>query len=178
MLDIMVRLLDASDLHKDALKYFNRHQVTNRVRYMHNDTFLYKEDHFIDDWDDQKKQKVINELLQCIANNGIVAGAYHEDRLIGFANVEARFFGRNNEYLELPYIHLSKEYRGLGIGRRLLLLCCEKAKEMGAAKLYIAAHPSEESQQFYIRMGCMPAVEVNEEILAREPLDIQLEIKL
>jgi GNAT superfamily N-acetyltransferase len=178
MLDITVRLLDASDLHRDALKYFNRHQVTKRVRYKENDTYLYKEDHFVDDWDEQKKQKVIGDLLQCIAGNGIVAGAYHKDRLIGFANVESKFFGSSNEYLELPYIHLSKEYRGLGIGRQLLALCCEKAKEKGAAKLYIAAHPSEESQQFYLRMGCVPAAEVNEEILAREPLDIQLEIEL
>lgn len=178
MSDIIVRLLDTSDLHEDALKFFNRHQVTNRVRYKDSDTYLYKDDYFVDDWDEQKKQKVVSELLQCIATEGIVTGAYHKDRLIGFANVEGKLFGRNNEYLELPYIHLSKEYRGMGIGRRLFSLCCEKAKEKGAGKLYIAAHPSEESQQFYIRMGCVPAIEVNEDILAREPLDIQLEIAL
>lgn len=31
MSDITVRLLDTSDLHEDALKFFNRHQVTNAV---------------------------------------------------------------------------------------------------------------------------------------------------
>lgn len=177
-IDFEVRLVDKSDLHEDALKSFNRYQVTNRVKYKENDQFLFKYDHFVDYWDENKKKQVIKSLIGCIESGGIVAGAFNNDKLIGFANVEGRFFGRNKEYLELSYIHLSNEYRGCGIGKQLFALCCEKAKEKGARKLYIAAHPAEETQRFYTKMGCVPAAEVNREIYDKEPRDLQLEVTL
>lgn len=65
--------------------------------------------------------------------------------------------------------------RGIGIGKKLFALCCQEAKRLGGNKLYIAAHPSIESQSFYRAVGCSPAEEVNERIFKREPLDIQLE---
>lgn len=49
---------------------------------------------------------------------------------------------------------------------------------VGAKKLYIAAHPAEETQKFYKSVGCLPAIEVNREIYDKEPLDIQLEFEL
>jgi len=66
----------------------------------------------------------------------------------------------------------------MGIGKRLFSLICRKAKEMGAKKLYISAHSSQETQAFYKTMGCIEAVEYNDELVAREPCDCQLEYKL
>ena len=54
----------------------------------------------------------------------------------------------------------------------------EKAKELGAKKLYISAHSSKESQEAYRRLGCVEAVEVNREIAENEPFDIQMEYQL
>lgn len=59
---------------------------------------------------------------------------------------------------------MSYEYRNYGIGKQLFYLCCEKAREKGAKKLYIRAHPSEETQNSYKSVGCVLAVEVNKGI--------------
>lgn len=61
--------------------------------------------------------------------------------------------------------------------------CCRKidgqwAKDQGASKLYISAHSAAESQRFYESMGCVEAVEYNEEHVKKEPCDCQLEYVL
>lgn len=173
-----IKLLELADLYPGSLQYFNRYQVTKRVRYKDGEQYFYKDDDFIEHWDEQKKRQVIESLKGCIISGGIVAGAFMDGKLIGFANVENKFFGKSAEYLELPYIHVSCEYRGLGIGKKLFRLCCKKARVLGAKKLYISSHPAEETQSFYDSLGCVPAVEINKEIFDKEPLDIQLEFLL
>jgi ribosomal protein S18 acetylase RimI-like enzyme len=174
----IIRLVETIDLHSAALQKFNRYQVTNRVMYKENDQYLYKNEHFIECWDEQKRGQVIQSLQRCISMGGITAGAFRNGELIGFASVENEFFGKKGEYLELSYIHISYEYRNCGIGKKLFSFCCEKAKTKGARKLYIAAHPAEETQHFYKAIGCVPAAEVSKQIYDKEPLDIQLELAL
>ena len=53
---------------------------------------------------------------------------------IAFANVESNRFGTRKEYVEFPYIHVSQELRGIGIGKSLFEICCKKAKQLGAEK--------------------------------------------
>lgn len=176
--DIEIRVIEISDLHLEALRKFNRYQVTSSVRYKENDKYIYKDEHFIESWDEVKKHQVIQSLKQCVCNGGIAAGAFKNNELIGFANVENGSFGKNKDYLELSYIHVSNELRNLGIGKKLFHLCSEEAKAIGAKKLYIAAHPAVETQHFYRSLGCVLAEETNNEIYEREPLDIQLEFIL
>ena len=132
----------------------------------------------MEEWTDGKKEQVIQSLQNCLKLGGAVISAIHQGEVVGFANIENLFFGSSNQYLELPYIHVSNEFRQNGIGKKLFHLCCEKAKQMGAKKLYIAAHPSIESQHFYQSVGCTYAFEINQKIYDKEPLDIQLEITL
>jgi hypothetical protein len=49
---------------------------------------------------------------------------------------------------------------------------------MGAQKLYISAHSSQESQAFYKAMGCVEAMEYNKRLVSEEPCDCQLEYNL
>lgn len=172
---ISYKMLKRTDITDDFLNSFNRHQETKMVRYLEDGEFKTKDDSFIDDWSAAKKKLVIEELKLCVTNNGIVAGAYEGMKLVGFASVESERFGSNLQYVELPYIHVSSETRGLGVGKKLFEICCKESKKLGAAKLYIAAHPSIESQAFYEAVGCRHAKEINMEIVKREPLDIQLE---
>jgi ribosomal protein S18 acetylase RimI-like enzyme len=177
--NIIINLLHVDDLTPEFLKTFHRFQETTRVLYVtSHDTLEQKEDHFIDHWNDEKKQQVIESLKQCIEGNGRVVGAYENGLLIGFANIEGLLFGSEKKYAELPFIHVSNDKRGSGIGRMLFERCCEEARKLGAHKLYIAAHPSIETQHFYQRLGCTLAAEINPDILAKEPLDIQLEKQL
>ncbi|KZE63756.1 hypothetical protein AWM68_11620 [Fictibacillus phosphorivorans] len=172
---ILYKILKRTDLTEDLLDNFSRYQETKKVWYLEDGEFKTKDDSFIDDWSAAKKKLVIEELMLCVTNNGIVAGAYKGMKLVGFASVESERFGSNHQYVELPYIHVSSEARGLGVGKMLFEICCKESKKLGAAKLYIAAHPSIESQAFYEAVGCKQAEEINMEIVKREPLDIQLE---
>jgi ribosomal protein S18 acetylase RimI-like enzyme len=177
---INYKLLDLTSLQSTNLNKFNRYQETNRVWYKDKDTdqFNIKADHFVEQWNDDKKMLVLRDLEECVKLGGIVVGAFLERDIIGFANVEGELFGSKKEYRELSYIHVSNEYRNYGIGKKLFQLCCEKAKEIGTKKLYIAAHPSEETQHFYRKLGCTYAGEINQVIFNKEPLDIQLEFVL
>jgi GNAT superfamily N-acetyltransferase len=173
--NIAYNTLQLDDLHDNLLKSFNRYQETNRVWYKENEEYRLKFNHFIEEWNDEKKAQVIAELQTCLQTGGIVVGAFAGDGLVGFANLENYCFGSEKQYCELPYIHVSKEYRGHGVGKKIFQFLCEKAKQIGTKKLYIAAHPSIETQHFYRSLGCTYALEINPQIYAKEPLDIQLE---
>lgn len=172
------RELDFHSLNANLLGNFNRFQETKRVWFKENDQYKLKDDTFLDHWNDEKKKEIIQSLINCVELGGIAVGAFNNNQLVGFANVESELFGNKKEYVELPFIHVSNEARGSGIGKKIFALCCEKAKRLGAKKLYIAAHPSEETQHFYKAVGCEYAAEVNQKILDRESLDIQLEFTL
>lgn len=172
---IAYKRLHLKGLEGEVLKDFKRYQETNRVWFKDAMEYKVKNDYFVEEWDKDKKLQVLHSLRQCIKNGGFVVGGFVENRLIGFANVEGEFFGRTKKYLELSFLHVSNEFRNLGIGKKLFELCCIESKEKGANKLYIAAHPSVETQGFYLSIGCTYAVEINQVILEKEPLDIQME---
>lgn len=178
MTGIQYKLLLMEDIDFAFFKSFNRFQETTQVWFFEDNLLKVKDDYFIDEWNDGKKIEVIQSLHNCLHTGGAVIGAFFKSELAGFANVENVFFGSQKQYIELPFIHVSKEYRQQGIGKGLFTLCCEMAKRLGAQKLYIAAHPSIESQHYYRSLGCMPALEINEKIFQKEPLDIQLEFIL
>lgn len=68
--------------------------------------------------------------------------------------------------------------RGKGIGKELFQYAKSWAKEHGSKKLYISAHSAVESQAFYKEMGCIEAVEYNQEHVEKDPCDCQLECKV
>lgn len=98
--------------------------------------------------------------------------------MAGFSSLESEPFGSKKEYLQLSAIHTSYEFRGKGIGKQLFNLISERARAMGAKKLYISSHSAEETQLFYKKMGCTYAKEINEGLAKKEPYDIQLEFDL
>ncbi|WP_068345733.1 GNAT family N-acetyltransferase [Kosmotoga arenicorallina] len=176
---IKIRKLELDDLQENALDNFNRYQLTTCVKYIKNGKNFYKENFFEEDWDIEKKRKIVKYLRSCIEAGGIVIGAINRnDEIIGFGSLRHSLFGSKKEYIELSYLHVSKEYRNKGIGKKLFIMCCEYAKQLGAKKLYMGTHPSVETQHFYESLGCIPAREINEEIYNHEPLDIQLEYNL
>ena len=72
-------------------------------------------------------------------------------------------------------MHVSLEYRFKGIGKKLFKLCVNKAKQVNMEKIYISANDSEETQKFYLGLGCVDAMEINEKLAELEPCDRQME---
>lgn len=73
---------------------------------------------------------------------------------------------------QLSFLHISKAYRGRGIGRQLFACCETAAKEMGAKGFYISSIPSENTVHFYQHLGCELIAKPDPALFALEPEDI------
>ena len=98
--------------------------------------------------------------------------------MIGVSALESEFIGRKKDQLQLYFHHVDNHYRHRGIGGKLLTKIVEKAKELGATKLYISATPSKNTIHFYMHVGCTLASELNLNLYKLEPEDIHLELKI
>jgi len=175
---ISYKELKETEIDITLFKSFNRYQEVNKCWRKENGEWILKDIAFINQWGPEKYEFLTKDLYNTIISGGAVFGAFHNNVLVGFVSIENQFFGSQKEYLNLSYIQISYESRGMGIGKNLFSLVCKKAKEMGAKKLYISAHSAQESQAFYKAMGCVEAMEYNEELVTKEPCDCQLEYSL
>jgi len=175
MNEINVKRVTADQIHSNFLEGFNRHQITNKMKIWNKGNLEEKENYYIDDWDNYKLSD-ISKYLQQIALIGAVVAAFHEDKVVGFTCVDGELF--LDGYMNMPYIHVSLEYRRKGIGELLFNMIQEEAKKLGATKLYISAHPDVNTQKFYESIGCVQAKRINKELYDLEPFDIQLEKEL
>lgn len=172
------RKLDIKDCNHELLLNFDRYQEVNKCYRKENDKWIIKDVHFIDNWDNNRKKEIIQNLIDCIKAGGTVYGAYIDDKLIGFSSVINKLFGKNKEYVSLDYLHVSYDYRNKGIGKELFKLSCLEAIRMSANKLYISAQSSVESQGFYRSLGCIETVELNQKLYEKEPYDCHMEYVL
>jgi len=69
-------------------------------------------------------------------------GAFENEILVGAAILESKFIGARQGTLQLKFLHVSRDCRKQGLGRRLFNTAVEKAKTLGAKKLYVSATPS------------------------------------
>jgi len=177
---LIIRELSISDLHPGLLQHFDRYQEVKRCLRNEDGQWVLKDIAFTEQWDEKLKREIIDvDLKNCLKSGGFAWGVFNDNNeLIAFACLLSDFFGRKAQYLQLSQIHVSYDYRNLGIGKDLFELASQKARELGAKKLYISTHSSEESQRFYERLGCVDAMEINKELAEREPYDRQMEFVL
>lgn len=174
-MSIFIKELSLSDIDERILDHFNRYQEVKMVWRVENNQKVKKDNPFIEEWSNKDKQAIIQSFIKNIKDNGSVFGAFHENRLIGFASLAAEFIGYKKEYLNLMELHVSIDYRGKGLGRKLFQSCITHARKIGAGKLYISAHSSVETIYFYTKIGCVDAQWLWKEQLEREPYDCQME---
>ena len=170
--------LDNNNFTGHSLDDFVRHQaVTECLRKTDNGWELVPIV-FEENWSQEKCREIAEDILRYINLDQTGFGAFDDGRIIGFVTVSHRIFGALARYVQLVCFQISEEYRRQGIGRKLFSMACEEARQLGADKLYISAHSSKESQAAYRALGCTPAKEINEELAAAEPFDVQMEYKL
>lgn len=136
---------------------------------------LRAEHHDVRGWPPGEPERDAAILLDCFEHGGRFFGAFEGDRLVGASVLESRFIGRARDQLQLKFLHVSRDARGTGLGRRLFELAVDEARERGARRLYISATPSENTIQFYRHLGCRVTREVDPDLFALEPRDIHLE---
>lgn len=119
----------------------------------------------------------LNRFREALMTGGTAFGCLEADTLVGYAVLRGQVFGRQN-YVLLDQLFVSVDRRGQGIGRTLFMLCADRARKIGAKKLYLCAGSAERTVAFYQRLGCVPAMEPDPVLQAEDPNDIQLEYVL
>jgi predicted N-acetyltransferase YhbS len=117
-------------------------------------------------------------LLDCFDRGGWFCGAFDNTRLIGAVVLESRFICRREYQLQLYFLHVSHAYRNRGLGAQLFERAMATARERGAHRRYISATPSENTVNFYTRLGCAIVKEPDPELFKLEPEDIHLEFEI
>lgn len=174
--------MDYRLLNKEEIKRVGEIDRTEIIEYI----YYYKEGKLelvkefceIKKWSHEQEQIHISSLNDIYDRGGIIFGAFDESNIIGIISLDNEFFGRNKDQLNLAGLWVSKHYRKMGVGKTLVELGKEKAKEMGAKKLYVSATPSHNTVNFYMNRGFELAKEVIEKLYELEPEDIHMECKL
>lgn len=169
------RTLSENDICRNLFRQFIRRQVVRECWRKEGDTWVIREDPFIDDWSEEDYQVLVTCLKNTVSTGGLVYGFFFDGSLKGFVSVESSLFGNQENYLDLTSLHVSEDLRGNGIGKTLFLKAARWAKAHGADKLYISAHSAVETQTFYRAMGCVEAQEYHRQHVEAEPFDCQLE---
>ena len=157
----------------------DRSEVIHHVYYCESGTLVLKPEYYeVDGWPPGKAETHTPLLIDCFAGGGWFYGLFDDAKLIGAAILDGRFIGRKQDQLQLTFLHVSKAYRKQGLGKRLLTLAKTEARERGAKRLYISATPSENTVDFYRRLGCVVTQEVDAKLFALEPKDIHLECEV
>ena len=172
------RRLEKEEINRELFRSFVRHQNVTKCWRKVEGAWVIKDAPFVDDWSEADYQILISCLQNTVATGGFLYAAFCDGMLKGFVSVESGLFGAKQDYMDLSSIHISEDMRGQGIGKQLFQAAKDWARERGAGKLYISAHSAVESQAFYKAMGCVEALEYQQEHVEREPFDCQLECRL
>ncbi len=169
-------------LHKEEIKRVGEIDRTEIIEYI----YYYKEGklELVKEFCEVKKfgseevQIHFSSLNDIFNRGGFIFGAFNGSNIAGIISLANEFIGKNNDQLNLAGLWVSKDYRKMGVGKTLVELVKEKAKEMGAKKLYVSATPSENTVHFYMNRGFELAKEVIEKLYELEPEDIHMDCKL
>ena len=172
------RRLDNSNFNGHSLDGFVRHQTVAACWRKINSEWQLVPNVYEENWSQAQCREIAEDVAHHMDLDQTGFGAFDGETVIGFATVSHRIFGAAARSVQLVCLQVSEEYRRKGIGRRLFSMACEEARRLGADKLYISAHSSEESQAAYRALGCSFAEEINEELAAAEPFDVQMEYRL
>ena len=161
----------------ENIRNIDRSEIINQFYYYKNGKLVLKKKYYnISGWDPKNIERNINNLYDLYDRGGSFLGLFPEKRIVGVIALECKFIGSNNDQLQVIFLHIDKNYRKQGYGKILMNQTKERAKELGAKKLYISATPSKNTVDFYIHLGCKLASEINADLYQLEPDDIHLEM--
>jgi predicted N-acetyltransferase YhbS len=169
-----IRLLQREEI--PLIWQIDRRELIENVYCLRDGKLVLEPEHYdVQGWPPGEAEQYTPILLDCYDRGGTFWGAFEDEKLVGVAILESKFIGSKHDTLQLKFLHVSRDYRKRGIASMLFNLAFEKAKVLGAKKLYISATPSEHTVTYYLRLGCTLAREIDPELYELEPEDIHLE---
>ena len=125
-------------------------------------------------WPQGEIERYTPLLLAAYDRGGWFYGLFDGEQLVAVAVLDNRFLGAAGDQLQLDFLHVSRDYRGRGLARRLFAMAADEARRRGARALYISATPSEHTIGFYLALGAAVNPAPDPELYALEPEDIHL----
>ena len=116
---LVFRTLTAEEIVPERLAAFRRRQEVMLCYRRGEKGWEVRPDPFIDDWSEEERAAVVKTLQETARSGGFVQAAFFEGRAVGFAAVCKQPLGKKREYLDLSELHVSREWRRRGVGRRL-----------------------------------------------------------
>jgi predicted N-acetyltransferase YhbS len=172
-----IRLLQRAEM--PLIWQINRREIVENIYIIQDGKLVLKPAYFeIQGWPPGEEEIYTPLLLDCYDRGGPFWGAFDNDRLVGVAILESKKIGLQHDTLQLKFLHVSRDYRRKGVASELFKRAIEKARTLGAKKLYISATPSENTIDYYLGLGCVLAPEIDPELFALEPEDIHLVFEL
>ena len=171
---MIIRLLERDEV--PLVWQLDRREVIHNIYYLRNGELVLVPAYYdMQGWPTGEAEHYTPILLDCFDRGGTFWGAFEDEDIIGVSVLESKFIGSKSDTLQLKFLHVSRGGRKQGLGAKLFHLAVDHARSLGAKKLYISATPSENTINFYMRLGCVLATEIDPELFALEPEDIHLE---
>lgn len=120
-------------------------------------------------------QAMIAFCQQSLQRSGRLLGAFRGEELAGLAVVQPSF---EPPLARLAFLHVTRPHRRTGAGTALWSAAVQMARAASATGLYVSATPTGSAVNFYLRQGCTLADPPHPELLALEPDDIHLLLRL
>lgn len=178
LLNLKIVRLDLTNFNENSLDNFILEQHVTHCWRKINGEYKLLPVCYTETWDISERRKTAQKIISALRRGATSIAAVIDDLIIGFALLSNRFYGKENQYVDLEEFYVSEPFRRNGIGKTLFEKICLKAKNLGAKKLYISAHSAEESIAAYKKYGCVTAQEPDAAHIEKEPFDLQLEYDL
>lgn len=177
---IKIKVHDAKSIGDEFLNGFDRSESVYYAYRKTENGLKLTEARYDEFWDNEDLKKQSQSLKSTVISGGYVVAIHDPSslRVLAFAALEAGKFGQMKEYVNLSALHVSCESRGLGYGRVLFEHLKSYANDLGIEAFYISASSCENAQNFYRKIGCVEAEEINRDLAEKEPYDVQMEFVL
>jgi len=148
--------------------------------YMQKEMELKEKDinHEIKGWPSEEENIYPSVLRECFQCGGYFLGAFENEILRAIVVLENKFIGKNEDQLQLKFLHIDKAFRKKGLGRILFEKAVKVAKDIGAKKLYVSSNENKNTVEFYRHLECKLTEEKDKELFKLEPKDIHLEYEI
>lgn len=148
--------------------FTRRNQVTEVYRRQEDGSFRTVPASFTDDWDEAKKRKVAQRLLDEQTVSFAILDSETND-ITAFVSMDRNL---RDGRMTVEHLHVDKDYRRQGMGAMLLGIAKAAAKQNGGSGLFVPVDSDAETVAFFRAMGGRIAEKMPEDIAAKDPFGL------
>ena len=177
MIEVKLRTLKKEEL--NLIWSIDRSEEIHGMYHHENGELVLKPERFsLHGWPGDAAERSGPWLMEAFNREGFFKGAFVGSEIVGVVVLDSRLLGPERDMLQMMFLHVGKSRRKTGLGKRLFNIAVNRAREMGAATMYISSMPSENTVNFYRHMGCRVAEHPVQELFEMEPEDIHMKYSI